>query len=65
MKATIVVEMNNAVFDDQPGSELARILLELAQAIEWDGGDANGDSRTLRDINGNPVGTFRVTGRLA
>ncbi len=58
MKAHITVTMENAAFEDAPASELARILRELANKIERNGPDAC----KLRDINGNTVGKFVVTG---
>lgn len=57
MKAKIEIVMDNAAFNDEPATELARILRELAEEIE------NGQgSCQLRDINGNAVGTFTVKG---
>lgn len=63
MKATITVEMNNAAFELPAGSELARILRELASKI--DESNLEGEDRIwkLRDINGNNVGQLKVTGK--
>lgn len=62
MRAKIIIEMDNAAFDD--GGELSRILTDLASKVSFthftDEYDRNLD---LRDINGNKVGTFKVTGR--
>lgn len=56
MHATLKIEMDNAAFTDSPGIELARILRELAEAVE------NGaDYKVLRDGNGNRVGVFGIT----
>jgi hypothetical protein len=56
MKAVIVINMENAAFDDAPASELARILRDTAKRIQ-----ENGDGEiTLRDINGNTVGYFTI-----
>jgi len=56
MKATITVQMDNAAFSDEPASELARILRDLAKHIE------NGDDhRRLMDFNGNHVGEFAIS----
>lgn len=55
MQCRIVINMDNAAFEDHPHIELARILRELATMAE------SGDyARTPRDINGNAVGTFDV-----
>lgn len=55
MKAKIIVNMDNAAFEDGQGAELARILRRLADDV------ASGDSfATLRDINGNRVGGFVI-----
>lgn len=54
-QVTITIAMDNAAFDEEPASELARILRGAADGIEADG---NCD-RKLRDINGNVVGAMR------
>lgn len=56
MKATITIQMDNAAFADEPATELARILRNLAERIE----EGSTESR-LRDINGNHVGQFTIT----
>ena len=56
MNAKIQITMNNAAFDE-PATELARILRELADDVEQGQGAKN-----LRDINGNKVGSFEITG---
>ena len=56
----LVVNMSNAAFDDSQGVELARILRAEADRVimldtlpaEW---------RSVRDINGNSVGSARTT----
>lgn len=55
MKAKIEITMNNAAFEDQPATELARILRECAVYSE-----EGATEMTLRDINGNKVGKFEV-----
>ena len=60
MKATIKIEMDNAAFSDEPGYELSRILRELARDVECDGFSTR---LNLRDLNGNVVGRFTVTGK--
>jgi hypothetical protein len=57
MNATIKVNMDNAAFEE-PAAELARILRDIAERIE--GGELMAFS--LRDANGNNVGTFQVKG---
>ena len=58
MKATITVRMDNDAFADTPASELARILREAADQAE------DGETEfALRDITGNAVGKFAVSGR--
>lgn len=56
MITIITVRMDSAAFDDAPASELARILRELAGDIEQDGPQY----ASLKDHNGNVVGTFRI-----
>lgn len=55
MKATIQIQMDNAAFDDEPATELARILRKLAEKIEQ-----GSDRENLRDHNGNRVGEFLI-----
>lgn len=51
--------MDNAAFVDAgPAHELGRILTDLADHLRE---GRNLCDRTLRDINGNRVGTFEVT----
>lgn len=55
MKATIIIRMDNAAFEEEPATEISRILRDLAERVELGSGYEN-----LRDINGNTVGTFRI-----
>ncbi len=55
-QVVITLDTGNPAFDEQPATELARILRELADNIESDGQC----DRTLRDINGNIVGNVRA-----
>jgi hypothetical protein len=59
MEFTLNIECDNAAFGDdsaERGFEIARILRELAERIEASGaGSLSG--WTLRDVNGNRVGT--------
>lgn len=53
----IEIETSNAAFEDHPSAETARILRELAHALE------RGEAPTLlRDINGNVVGVVERGG---
>ena len=58
MKARITITMNNASFDPH-GSELARILRDLADLMEGRGTDP-GDEYMLKDYNGNRVGECNI-----
>lgn len=57
--ATIKIEMDNAAFEGDGRDELARVLRSLAQDIE----SGSRDKASLYDINGNKVGTFKITGK--
>lgn len=59
MKLIITIKLDSAAFDDGNGTEVARILRELANEITDTTLEA-GDSQGLRDINGNRVGTAEV-----
>ncbi len=60
MKLKITIDMDNAAFDGDSGTEAARILRKTADTI--DGLDlAQGETLSLRDINGNAVGEAKVT----
>jgi hypothetical protein len=59
---TVTIETGNAVFEDYPGEELARILRGLADHVEGQQAErAPGAKRVgpLRDVNGNTVGQWR------
>jgi len=57
MKLIIKIDMDNAAFDDN-GEEIARILQDLAERYT-DAGQV--DDERLQDINGNQVGTAKIT----
>lgn len=57
----VEINMENAAFDDEPMTEVARILRDLATKCETGACRDNGD---LRDINGNTVGVYNVNARL-
>lgn len=52
----IEIDTGNAAFEDSPWSECARILRQLADDMERNGGVPF----NLRDINGNRVGKAEV-----
>lgn len=56
-EVVITVNLQNSAFSDCAGSELARILRNLADKV--DGMNENlGNEISLRDINGNRVGNM-------
>lgn len=64
MKLIINIEMGNAAFGEDAndrGQEANRILRSLGGKISE--GIEKGDCGTLRDYNGNKVGTWKVTKR--
>jgi hypothetical protein len=58
LKFRLEITCDNAAFDDAIGTELGRILRDLATRIE--DGEATRLYQNVRDINGNPCGTFRL-----
>ena len=56
----LFIETDNAAFDDQPATELARILRDLAARIESD----PESYIVLRDVNGNKVGECTISERV-
>ena len=62
MELRLTLRMDNAVFEGEPGPEVARILVELADRIGA-GALVSGAVFHLFDANGNRVGSARVTGR--
>lgn len=54
-KITIVIECENDAFFEDPEAEAARILEEIARKIK-----TAGFPITVRDYNGNVVGTVEV-----
>lgn len=59
MKLTIKIQMDNAAFEPEQGTEAGRILRELADLIK---GELPGPNRVgLFDINGNRVGEAKIT----
>lgn len=58
MKIKIEINMDNAAFEDNP-NELTEILANIGNRVGWH----NLKEGTVRDSNGNVVGTYKVTGR--
>ena len=56
-KVTIVINTDNAAFEEDTSGELGRIFRELAD--EFANGDLRDNGR-IYDINGNSVGTYDV-----
>jgi hypothetical protein len=56
MKFTLEIDCDNAAFEDEMASEIARILRTTAKRVA----DGEDDMR-LRDVNGNTVGYAKVT----
>lgn len=56
MKANLMIQMDNAAFEDNEISELARILRTLADKLE-----ANNYDPPAIDSNGNKVGRLFIT----
>lgn len=64
MKFHLTIAADNAAFDAEamgPGAELGRILANLGAALSARGAQP-GDTGLVRDINGNTVGNWHVTG---
>ncbi len=60
MRLKIEIKMDNAAFEDAQGDEAGRILRELADRLEGSG-NMGGFATSLRDVNGNNVGSAHVT----
>ena len=64
MSVKIEIETSNAAFETEPELEVARILRNLAWNLEGFGWPEEGEDpmvMTLRDTNGNKVGTCTCT----
>jgi len=57
-EVVIVVHTDSDAFAEEPASELARILRELATRFEQDG--CIGGEKKLPDLNGNTVGLVHI-----
>jgi hypothetical protein len=58
MRFTINMTCDNAAFDPYPGEEVARILRDIADRVEL--GWTDDTWQTIRDINGNDVGRWKL-----
>lgn len=56
MRFVVEIDCDNAAFEDEPASELIRILKNQVLPALRDGEE----DRRLRDINGNTVGRFQI-----
>ena len=59
MRFTMTIDCDNSAFDDE-GHELARIIRELADSIEYPGNGMQESKDSLSDINGNKVGRWEL-----
>lgn len=59
MRFTLSIDTDNDAFTPDPGPEVARILAKLAEHVADSGANNAG---TLRDVNGNLVGTWGLRG---
>jgi len=65
MEVIITIGVDNAAFDLRAGTEVVRILESVLPNIEhYTREDFRDYSTTLRDYNGNMVGSIRVLGDL-
>lgn len=55
MTLTIIIETDNAAFEDRPATEISRILRRIAADYAHDGTTAP----TIKYLNGNTVGFVR------
>lgn len=55
-RITITIETGNAAFDDEPASEVARILFAVATRIQ----DGITDDIPVMDSNGITVGSVKI-----
>ena len=64
MQAVIKIKMNNEAFHECPnGTELARLLRDLANRVDWWTMSA-GDSAPINDLNGTNVGRMDIINEL-
>jgi hypothetical protein len=58
MRFFVAIDCDNAAFEDQPGAEVARILLEIARKTPLFSFAHPESTYPLRDVNGNICGRF-------
>lgn len=58
MKFAVVISLDNAAFDEDPTTEIARLLRDAAGRVDNGFWGENGTAHCLKDINGNTVGHF-------
>lgn len=56
MRFNLSIDCDNAVFEDEPATEIARIMATVAERVTEGGIGGN-----VRDLNGNTVGGWTVT----
>lgn len=62
MKFKVSFDMDNAAFEpDARTGEIARILRELADKMELRSFVTKREAGSIRDINGNTVGEWKIT----
>lgn len=60
-RITITIETGNAAFEDEPASEVARILRAAADRVE-ETGEVPHCGLPLFDVNGNRCGAVTIEG---
>jgi hypothetical protein len=61
VKFSAHIKMDNAAFDDP--EELARVLRRIADEVTTGVGRQSVGDYPVRDINGNSVGTWSISGK--
>ena len=59
MHCSVIIRMDNATFEDNPGAELSRMLRDVAEVAAGDVFLA--EPMRLYDANGSAVGWFAVS----
>lgn len=59
---TLTINCDNTAFEDNQGSEIARILCRLAEHVDGRSADVGRGSGAVFDANGNRVGEWRIEG---
>lgn len=61
MRLTIIIDLDNAAFEDAGAEEVARILASVAERIPDPLDETRGGPLSLHDANGNYCGTAEIT----